>query len=97
MSQPKKSKYPKKFRQTLEKIATGREAREGASDKDDPDDDPRFSAMYRSLLPRHSVHLMHSRLEETPFGIRLITRYDMKSDTDMVDFVRVSAPWEDPS
>jgi hypothetical protein len=95
MAKPKKTKYPAKFRVTLEKVAAKREAREAASDTV-PEDDHRFATMYHSLLPRKSVHLMHSRLEETPFGVRLITPYQLLADTDVYDLVRVPAPFDEP-
>ena len=91
---PKKTKFPKKFRQTLEKVAAGREARETAPKADR---NPIFDTLYHAgLLPHKSVHLMHSRLEESPFGARLVTRYVLFEDTDVHDLVRVPPPWKEP-
>jgi hypothetical protein len=90
----KKVKYPAKFRQTLEKVAAGREGRESAPR---PARNPFFETLYHSsLLPAQSVHFMHSRLEETPFGMRLLTAFTLLEETGVHDLVSARPPWEEP-
>jgi hypothetical protein len=94
LSMPKKkTKYPAKFRATLEKVAAGREGRETAPEADH---NPVFDTLYRSVfLPNNSVNTMYARFDETPFGPRLITRHVLLAETGVHDVIRAAPPWDE--
>jgi hypothetical protein len=77
----------------LEKVAAGREEREIASEADR---NPIFNTLYRAFLPKKSVNTIHTRFEETPFGVRLVTRYVLFEETGTTELIHVPAPWEEP-
>jgi hypothetical protein len=84
-------KYPKKFRQKLEKVKEAREERE-AKEADALEDatHPDFRTFWRSFLPRRSVHALYTRLDEV--NRRLVSEVQMRERT--VSRLRVSAPWD---
>ncbi len=83
----KQIRYPRKLRQTLERVASGRDAREAMAD---PEFDP-WHTFYRDFLPTGSVHLMHTVMDERL--LRLETHMHMAAPEEP-DQIAVPPPWE---
>jgi hypothetical protein len=82
----KPAKYPKKFRQKLEKVRSAREAREAAEELDDGYP----TSMWRAFLPKGSVALMAGRIDETLH--RIYMDYAMRPPPP-VEYIQPLAPW----
>ena len=83
----KRTRYPRKLRQKLERIASGRDAREVRTEFDfDP-----WHTFYRDFVPTESVHLMHTVMSET-FG-RLQTDLYLEPP-NQVERIAAAPPWE---
>ncbi len=93
MSKSKRSlRYPRKLRQTLEKIKTGAEqlaTLENGLANDDPDGE--FRMLWHHFLDAAGgVHFMHSRIDEVAH--KLVTDYYL-FEPEPIRLVRISAPW----
>lgn len=62
MAKPKK--YPRKLRQTLEKIRDGKE----------PDDEPKYQTLMMQLLMTQKVEIMHVRVDEAAMKMETVYR-----------------------
>jgi hypothetical protein len=80
-------RYPRKLRAKLEKIASGRDAREARAE---PEIDP-WHTFYRDFLPTGSVHLMHTVMTETL--MRMETHMHMAAPYEP-ERIAVPPPWE---
>ena len=56
----KKTRYPRKLRQTIEKIAAARDEREARADEPESE----YSTLWQDFIPRNSVHLVHTKVDE---------------------------------
>lgn len=84
----KKARYPRKLRQTLERVKDAAAAREQPQE---PDIDP-FKTHWREFLRPGSVHTMHTRLE--PEEGRMVIASFLKPPA-RPDVVLTRAPWLD--
>jgi hypothetical protein len=91
----KKTKYPKKFRQKLEKIAAERDARNLRDPSEmTPDElmDAASDMLWRDFLPAGSVAVMHGRVHENQRRMELTMHLDFPR---FVARVAAPAPWLD--
>jgi len=82
----KKTKYPRKLRVKLEKIAAARDAREAAGE-----DDIRPSTLWHEFMPKKSVHLMHGVVDEERQKLHMT--YHLTALDHPPDRVVIPAPW----
>lgn len=96
--QPKPQKYPKKFRQKLEKMRSDREQRalDEAAEKQAEEEAARlFGTLYRSIIPKHSVEVMTCEISEEKHGPRFISEFTFKPRPPH-RIVEVPSPWSTP-
>jgi hypothetical protein len=89
----KRVRYPRTFRQTLEKIAEARDARDGRAPSDaanEADMEKVFSTFWHEFLGNGSVALAHAMINEQRH--KLCFRYAMK--LRRTSRIVVPAPWE---
>lgn len=84
-------RYPKKFRQKLEKIAADREAREAAPAKSSNDDFNPFNIFLHSFLPRQSAHMLHTKFDDLLW--RIEQQWYLKEPV-RPQVITVPPPWE---
>ena len=84
----KPTRYPKKFRQKLEKMQATREVRE--SDDDELYEQKVTATLWREVIAEGSVALMHAVLDEQHHRVDFTMHLNLHS----VDFVFRPPPWQ---
>ncbi len=90
---PKTTKYPRKLRVKLEKIATARDSRQEWPNDDqpfDPDKVDVHQTFYRSFLPHNSVHAMICRIDEV---LERVTMTSHMEEGPFTERVTGPPPW----
>ena len=89
----KKTKFPRKFRQKLEKIAAARDARDVNRMTDEEIGREVFDMLWRDFLPPNSVELMRAQFHEN--RRRLEISHELKLPSFGHVMVTTPAPWLD--
>lgn len=90
---PKQTKYPRKFRQKLERVAIARDGRSEWLDGDrsiDPDKIDVHQTFYRSFLPAKSVQAMICRIDDVLERVCITTHM---GEGPVPERVSVAPPW----
>ena len=84
----KTPRYPKKFRQKLEKVKAGVEGRSRLKDGDASDFNP-FGTMWHRFFPKNSVSVMSTRVDEKTNTME--THYQLMVEKRFIH--TAPAPW----